>query len=165
METINPVVWGRSFWHTMETVAAAYPAADVPEPVRDAARHFYRALATLLPCAQCRMHYAPSLDTLDEALSTRDALSKWVAKVKTATDASTRSASNTTRGHLTQQPITPRHPTQQPITPRHPTTVHRPTAAQRHVRATRTRVPRSIALQRAALRSRLARGSCNCGHK
>lgn len=82
---LDPKVWGPSVWATMDALVAGY--GDHPsEDLRNAALHFFESLAQLLPCPQCRDHYASLLKTkplqYPGALSNSAQLGEWVRWVK-----------------------------------------------------------------------------------
>lgn len=70
-------------WRALHAISFAYP--DVPSAAdAGAAEALFRSLAGTLPCGECRQHYAHELGdgaALRRALSSRDALSRWLVEL------------------------------------------------------------------------------------
>lgn len=70
--------WGPHAWATLHAVLFNYPnspsAAD-----KDRMTVFINAFASMLPCEECRRHFANLLKTLpfENCLQSRDSLSRW----------------------------------------------------------------------------------------
>ena len=76
----DPSLWGPCAWKFLHFVAFAYPNAPTDEQ-RERHATFFRALADVLPCAQCRRHYAADLPTNDDFVRDRASLSRWVFEI------------------------------------------------------------------------------------
>ncbi len=75
-------VWGPRFWFTMHTVAMAYP--DKPTPAdKQHVYNFYVAMAQIIPCPRCRVHFAQILrdDPVADALGSRTEIMDWLWRV------------------------------------------------------------------------------------
>jgi hypothetical protein len=59
---LDPKLWGRPIWETMEMILITYPEKDPPQEKRDAVYQFLESLSILLPCESCRDHYKIFLD-------------------------------------------------------------------------------------------------------
>lgn len=74
-------VWGPAMWQSMHSISFAYP--EQPSHHEQAAAFsFLQSLCTLLPCPQCRMHYAAYLkstipSTMAGPLKSKQGLVKW----------------------------------------------------------------------------------------
>lgn len=79
---LSPNVWGPLFWHTMHIVALGYPQSPTYAHKR-AAKEFFESLTQLIPCPQCREHYAKYLQAMPIAphLDRREDLFRWTVAI------------------------------------------------------------------------------------
>ena len=75
---IPPQVWGPFLWNTIHIVALGYPS----EPTythKKAMKEFFEALQVIIPCPNCRRHFAKHLETfpITPHLDNRRDLFKW----------------------------------------------------------------------------------------
>jgi len=81
LATRDPKQWGPPFWFMIETIAGAFPDGAT-EPLLSTTKTFFDTLKTMLPCSECRTHYANFCDATPIDLSSQKALLDWVAKLK-----------------------------------------------------------------------------------
>ena len=70
-------VWGPALWTVMHSFAYAYPDRPTFEE-RAAATAFLDSLRDLIPCPECKKHYAENMETNSPNLETRQAFAAWV---------------------------------------------------------------------------------------
>lgn len=78
-----PHEWGSHVWYTMEVFAKGY--GDHPNPkLKKDANDFYNAIANMLPCEDCRKHYASLLKKrpVRQYLQNSQRLLEWIEWVK-----------------------------------------------------------------------------------
>ncbi len=77
-----PEVWGPFFWHTIHIVAMGYPEKPTYSQ-KKAAKEFFESLQYLLPCSECRTHYAQHLavSPITPHLDRRQDLFKWTVEL------------------------------------------------------------------------------------
>ena len=76
---IDPRLWGPSGWRFIHFVCLGAPEVLQPEQQKHYA-DFLHALAYVLPCGQCQMHYRENLrkhPLTSEVLATRASLFEW----------------------------------------------------------------------------------------
>ena len=80
LSSINPRVWGGTYWSSMFMRAARYPKFNPSLEERKEAKIFYTRLITELPCSLCRVSYKELLQRfpIDEYLDSRKRLITWV---------------------------------------------------------------------------------------
>lgn len=71
-----PSCWGPAFWHVLHSIAYTYN----PEVDRESYYQFFTNLVNILPCQECRLHYAEklNLEELEQALETNETLFRYV---------------------------------------------------------------------------------------
>lgn len=71
--------WGPSGWKILHTITFAY----IPRTDKVAVREMFKMLPFVLPCKYCRTSLAEYMDryNLDEALESRDLLTRWLWKI------------------------------------------------------------------------------------
>lgn len=77
---INPKKWGNAYWKMSHYITFAYPDMPTYEDKLVVKSHFDN-LKYLLPCANCRGHYAQYITSYplsDNILSSRYKLIKWL---------------------------------------------------------------------------------------
>lgn len=76
---INPKKWGKHFWKTIHYIT--FSAPDLPSTeYKNNLLNLLVSLKFLLPCENCRHHYAENLRKFpltDEILSSKEKLIKW----------------------------------------------------------------------------------------
>jgi hypothetical protein len=75
----DPRVWGPHYWFVMKTSASLYP--DNPSnQIKIETKNFFNAFKFLLPCDNCREHYATLYDKypIDDYLVSQNKLKQWV---------------------------------------------------------------------------------------
>ena len=82
--SIEPEIWGRSFWEFLDAIIATYPRENPSAEQRAAAQELLQSLRHLLPCPTCRKHYNEFVQThsLDQALSSRRSLMDFYFTLK-----------------------------------------------------------------------------------
>ena len=78
--TITKSVWGPCLWTTMHAFAYAYPESPTFQE-RAAAMGFLDSLVHLIPCAECRGHYAENIMKLPPRVQSRDEFARWVVEL------------------------------------------------------------------------------------
>lgn len=94
----DPKQWGSHFWRTMDSIVDAYPSANPSEQLKNATKSFFESLLELLPCQDCREHYAEWLKThplTEEILEGQKTLMQWVIELRGAMPSSRQSQSAT----------------------------------------------------------------------
>jgi hypothetical protein len=71
--------WGEPIWKTLYTIAYTYPA-ETDDVYITNLKNLYISLSTLLPCGDCKAHYAEYLEhnPIDKAVHNRQELLGWV---------------------------------------------------------------------------------------
>ena len=79
----DPNYWGPPLWNSLHIITFDYPI----EP-RDVDKQnyqiFFHSLKNILPCEQCRQHYAKMIEEtlpIEAALKSRDSLTRWLVNV------------------------------------------------------------------------------------
>ena len=75
-DTIDPALWGKSFWDTLHYAAAGFPAFPTEER-KESATKFFSTFAEVLPCNECRDHATAYVKAKPPTVSSKDALLKW----------------------------------------------------------------------------------------
>lgn len=89
MSSISPKYWGESLWNVFYAVAFNYPESNASTADRRDAMAFYNSMRSLIPCVECRQHYALTLRKYPitmEVAKDRAALTKWVNTVHNETN-------------------------------------------------------------------------------
>lgn len=76
-------VWGPQFWGVMKTAAAGIGPSPPPE-LQEETKKFYYSLMWMLPCPECREHYAALWDErpIDPYLVSNARLLEWVSDIQ-----------------------------------------------------------------------------------
>lgn len=78
-----PEIWGRHAWKFIHLVALGYPINPTQEDTNNY-RQFVESLQYILPCAECRNHFAKNLQLYpltDKVMSSRNNLLKWTIDI------------------------------------------------------------------------------------
>ena len=83
-----PQVWGPFFWHTIHIAAMGYPEKPTYSQ-KKAAKEFFEAISSLLPCEVCRTHYAQhlALKPITPFLDRRQDLFRWTVELHNTVNA------------------------------------------------------------------------------
>lgn len=76
MDSTEPKIWGPVYWYVMKQIAKTYTNENE-------AIAFFNALAELLPCLECRMHYKQLLTKFPIPVGSRELIVTWVDKIQT----------------------------------------------------------------------------------
>lgn len=80
--SINPELWGPTFWGMIHWTVAGYPQSpNVAQKM--AFKRYFNALAFVLPCKECRGNFKKILNDfpIDDALESGEGLRKWAVDV------------------------------------------------------------------------------------
>ena len=79
---IDPNVWGKYYWYTMESIACTADLKDNATLMRTI--EFYNSLQFLLPCEECREHYKAYMakHPIDEHTQSNATLYNWVKQLQ-----------------------------------------------------------------------------------
>ena len=77
IKSIDPVYWGKSGWIFINSIALTYK----PEH-KEYYRQFILQLPWILPCKTCGENLRKNIDTLDDALNSKEKLINWLIKVR-----------------------------------------------------------------------------------
>lgn len=71
--------WGPLLWESINTIVREYPENPTAED-RQNFKLFFQSLGDVLPCPECRKHYAGHLKnmSLDDAVNSRDSLINFI---------------------------------------------------------------------------------------
>ena len=91
--SIDPSLWGPSFWSTLHWTAAAYPVNPTPAEKTNY-KVFYENLQHTLPCSECREHYSQLLSQMpiDPFLVSGKQLRQWVTSLHNTVNSRTENA-------------------------------------------------------------------------
>lgn len=81
---LKPDVWGPHGWFFLDSIVLSYPEKP-SAPDRSRFKSFFRALAHVLPCERCRVHFRRHVKddaAIDRALGSRTALSVWLLEAR-----------------------------------------------------------------------------------
>jgi hypothetical protein len=80
---INPLLWGPHCWRFMHYLTMAYP--EEPTQIeKDKVKRFFLSLADVIPCENCRVHFALNLKNFplnDNVLNSRYNLINWLKDI------------------------------------------------------------------------------------
>lgn len=79
--SLNPKLWGDSMWNTMYAVALTSPLTSQPSQHKIALKKFYESLCLIIPCDECKQHYADLYKKIPINLNNRNSLLEWVNKI------------------------------------------------------------------------------------
>ena len=77
IKSIDPEYWGKSGWIFINSVALTYK----PE-FKESYRQFILQLPNILPCKTCGENLRKNIDTLDNALESKEKLIGWLINVR-----------------------------------------------------------------------------------
>lgn len=77
IKSIDPEYWGKSGWIFLNSIALTYK----PE-YKESYRQFILQLPIILPCNTCGENLRKNINTLDEALISKESLIRWLIKVR-----------------------------------------------------------------------------------
>jgi len=80
----EPRVWAPAYWKMIAHLVNAYPHTNPSGELERATQSFFESLVELIPCQECRTHYAEWINQhpISDATSTRNLLANWVANMK-----------------------------------------------------------------------------------
>lgn len=73
-------LWGPDFWNSMHAVTFAYPENNPSAEERVNMYRYFWAVAYVLPCVQCRVHFVKMLKNypVERHLGSRKELTRWL---------------------------------------------------------------------------------------
>lgn len=79
---MNPAIWGPHAWIFLHSITLEYPLRP-SEKDKENYLFFFKSLASVLPCADCRIHYQEYITKhpLENALESRDQIFKWLVDI------------------------------------------------------------------------------------
>ena len=77
IKSIDPKYWGKNGWIFINSVALTYK----PE-YKESYRMFILQLPNILPCKTCGENLRKNIDTLDDALNSKESLLTWLINVR-----------------------------------------------------------------------------------
>lgn len=77
IKSIDPEFWGKSGWIFINSIALTYK----PE-YKEAYKQFILQLPIILPCKTCGENLKKNLNTLDDALNSKESLINWLINVR-----------------------------------------------------------------------------------
>jgi len=77
INSIDPIYWGKSGWIFLNSIALTYK----PEQ-KDKYKTFILQLPYILPCRTCGNNLTKNLNTLDDALESKEKLLKWLIEIR-----------------------------------------------------------------------------------
>jgi hypothetical protein len=77
IKSIDPTYWGKSGWIFLNSIALTYK----PE-YRENYKNFILQLQYILPCRTCGENLVKNIDTLDDALESKEKLLKWLINLR-----------------------------------------------------------------------------------
>ena len=81
-QVITPDIWGPHGWKFLHYISFGYPENPTIN-IKNQYKNFFLSLEHVLPCVRCANHYRENLSkySLDEALTNRDSLIRWVIDI------------------------------------------------------------------------------------
>lgn len=79
IKSIDPTYWGKSGWIFLNCIALTYK----PEH-KDKYKNFIEQLPYILPCRTCGDNLFKNLNSLDDALESKEKLLKWLIDLRNA---------------------------------------------------------------------------------
>lgn len=81
--SINPAVWGSSYWKMLYYTAMSYPENNPSDETMRKFDNFFSSLQIILPCEKCRHHYLKVYKRIPIGpfLNSRENLLKWLIKL------------------------------------------------------------------------------------
>ena len=76
MTNLSPDFWGPYFWKTIHLLIIGLPDKLTPDHSQ-AITDFFNSLIYLLPCKNCRIHYAIYFEQYPVDISSKQALWQW----------------------------------------------------------------------------------------
>lgn len=77
IKSIDPMYWGKSAWIFLNSMALTYK----PEQ-KDKYKAFIQQLPYILPCRTCGDNLRKNMDTLDNALESKEKFIKWLIELR-----------------------------------------------------------------------------------
>jgi hypothetical protein len=77
IKSIDPIYWGKSGWIFLNSIALTYK----PEH-KDKYKLFIQQLPWILPCRSCGNNLVKNIDSLDDALSSKEKFLNWLLKIR-----------------------------------------------------------------------------------
>jgi hypothetical protein len=77
INSIDPKYWGKSGWIFINSIALTYEPSK-----KENYRQFILQLPEILPCKTCGENLRKNIDTLDEALETKEDFIRWLINVR-----------------------------------------------------------------------------------
>lgn len=80
---MRPEIWGPHVWHLLHTITLDYPINPTDNDKKNIT-NFVHALAYVLPCEKCRIHFIEHLNNNnldDKTLSSKNNLIKWMIDI------------------------------------------------------------------------------------
>ena len=77
IDSINPKYWGKSGWKFLNSIALTYK----PE-YKEKYKLFFSQLQFILPCYECGLDIKNSINSLDDALKSKETLLLWLMKIR-----------------------------------------------------------------------------------
>lgn len=83
LDNINPSLWGPHYWKVMHYITIAYPDNPTPQDKEDI-KNFFMAMGKVLPCENCRIHYAMNIQKYpltNDILSSKYKIINWAKDI------------------------------------------------------------------------------------
>jgi hypothetical protein len=77
IKSIDPIYWGKSGWIFLNSIALTYK----PEH-KEKYKLFIQQLPWILPCRSCGNNLVKNIDSLDDALSSKEKFLNWLLKIR-----------------------------------------------------------------------------------
>lgn len=77
INSIDPDYWGKSGWIFLNSIALTYNFE-----FREKYKQFILQLPFILPCKSCGHNLKKNIDTLDEALESKESFIKWLINIR-----------------------------------------------------------------------------------
>jgi hypothetical protein len=77
MNGVDPCMWGPALWHFLHVISFNYPN-DPTEQEKNSMYQFMMSLGQVLPCPECRDHYAQNTSGLRDALGSKSDFSLYM---------------------------------------------------------------------------------------
>lgn len=77
INSIDPEYWGKSGWIFLNSIALTYK-----QEYKEKYRQFILQLPWILPCKSCGYNLTKNINTLDDALESKETFIKWLINVR-----------------------------------------------------------------------------------
>ena len=77
IKTIDPEYWGKSGWIFLNSIALTYK----PQ-YKNNYKQFISELPWILPCETCGLNLKKNMNSIDEALESKENLLRWLLKIR-----------------------------------------------------------------------------------